>query len=202
MRPWNLPSTFMNFLCIRKTFLKLSTLPKDFPSTCRVSVGTSVNFLHAFCRTFSQLQLTFRASVETSFNFCQLSMLLPDLPTTFLVAVAPFVNISQISVRPRDIPQISLRSGDLPSTFPLATDPPSASIIFTCGHETFHKISLQPRDLLSTSVNFPCIRGTFRHLVVRPQDILSTFRASVGPSVNFHQLFVHLPGYSVNLSYF
>ena len=126
-----------------------------------------------------------------SSNFCQLSVSLLDLSSTFHAAVditSTFLAPAQPSV---NFHQLSVRLSDLPWTVLMAAWP-SVKFLCGCGH----------------SVNFLCVSTTFRqyppflpcihwpsvslHLLSVLRNFPSIFRASTGPSVNFCQLSLSL----------
>ena len=170
--------------------------------------------------TFRQLPSTFRASVGTPINFCQISAHLRVLSSTVCAEAGPSVNIRQLSVCPPDLRstfraasghsvnfrQLFVRQWDLPSNFCVSTEP-SINIcqLFVCPWDLPNS-SVRPLDRLSTSFNFPCGRGIFHQLSVQSWDHPSAFRTSVVPSVNFpylrgtfrqvRQLFVRLRNYT------
>ena len=152
----------MNFLYIHGNFHQLYELPLYLPSI-------SVNFL-CLRQTFCQFPSTFSATAGTSVDFCQLT-----LPSPFSILLVVHETFRQH-----------------PSTFCAFA---GNSINFMCFRCTFlqylstfcasarpsvcfRRLSVQPREPLSTSVNFPCICGTFC-------QIPSTIHASTRPSVNF-----------------
>ena len=91
-----LVSTSVNFQCGRGTLCQHSVRPQDLPSTFRASTGPSVNFPGSH-GIFRKIVSTFLASKGPSVNFhqlslqpanfCQLSVYLCDLPSTFCTAV-------------------------------------------------------------------------------------------------------------------
>ena len=112
------------------------------------------------------------------------------------MAAGPYINLSHFSCSRGTIHK-------RPLTF-CATAGPSIRISSTFCTTVFQCV-------LSAYVNFTCVRRTICQLFlwrrdislifVRPQDSLSIFRASVGLSVNFHQLSVrplNLPSTSIN----
>ena len=130
MRPQNLPSTSVKFLCVRATICQFSVRQRDLPST-------SVNLPCAH-GTFRKLSLTFYASVGTSvknpcgsqisLNIRQLYVRQRDIPSTLRSSMGPSVNFHQLLsvhgkhfVRKLDLllnfRQLSMWLCDLPSTF-------------------------------------------------------------------------------------
>ena len=110
-------------------------------------------------------------------------------------------------MHPRECPSIIHAEAGFPSTFGN----------FTSISETFRQFSVRPQDLPSTSINFLSVRGKHfvRKLDLQSSSInilcshgtfcplVSTFRAAVGPTVNFpcirgtyRQLSVHLRDHS------
>ena len=191
---------FVKFPCISMTFIKLSAHLRDLPST-------SVNIL-CIHGTFCQLSVhpwaissTFRASAEissTSINFRALAGPSVNIPygsgifhpllSTFCASVGHSVKFlcirgtfHQLSVLQRDLPSISINFPFVRGTFHQLCvclwDLPSTSVNILSVRGTFRKHFMQALDLPSTSVNF-----------LQPLEIHSTFLASVGPSINFHQL--------------
>ena len=143
-----------------------------------------------------------------SANFCQLSMRLRDLPSTFHAAA----DITSTFLHPHTLPSTSINIPcihgtfrelfmqlqtlrrlsctrtpfrRLPSTF-RASAVPSVNFLYGSGAfrqitvwpRTFCQLSLHQHNFPSTYVIFPCIRWTFSKLT-------STFRASEKFSVNF-----------------
>ena len=72
----DLPSASVKFPCCQETF-------RQFPSTFRVTVGLSVNFVNFLCgqETFCQIPSTFCAVGRPSATFRQLSVCPGDLPS-------------------------------------------------------------------------------------------------------------------------
>ena len=123
-------------------------------------------------------------------SFCQIA-------STLGVFLRPYVNFSQLSVHPWDLP--------------------STSVYFPCVPRTIRQLSVHQQDLLSTSAHFPCgcgsfcqipstfcscgghsviiqcVRGTFHPIpstsvkVLCLWDLQKTFRVATGHSVNFRQ---------------
>ena len=143
--------------------------PKDFPSTIRVAVRASGNFLCSLG--------TFYAATGSSANlmcghktFCQflfaagLSVRPRDLPSTLRVAAGPSVlflySRRTFRAAARTFSQCSVWLWDLP-----------------CGRWTFSQLSVQPRDHLST---FHAAMGPFVNFLYGCR----TFCAVTGPSAN------------------
>ena len=147
-------------------FHKLLVRPEDLPST-------SVNF-SCGCETFR------------------------ELPSAFDVARRLFVILRQFSECPLDFPSTSVNFRQLlcgPETFRQLP-----STVRTARRQSIklRQFSKQPVDIPSTfytagrfSVNSPCRWENFCQISMKPGDLCqlpSTFRATVGPSVNFCQL--------------
>ena len=110
VRPWDLPSTCVNFSCISGTFSQLSVRPWYLPSTSVNSpciCGTFRQLLSIFCVrgtsqnvpcscwSFHQLQSTFCASTGLSVNLRELYVQPRNLPLTFCATAGPSVNFHQ-----------------------------------------------------------------------------------------------------------
>ena len=108
VRPADLPSTSVNFLCSQKTFCQLSVQLEDFPSNSFNFIchrRPSVNFL---CRweTFRQLSSNLLAAGTPFGNFGQLFVWpgdLGQLQSTFHAARRPSINFRQLSMRMGDL---------------------------------------------------------------------------------------------------
>ena len=191
-------------------------------------MSTSVNF-SCIPRTLHQLSVcllnileNFHAAARPSVNFCQLSVHLRNLPSTFCAsaelisnsvsflcfrglfekfrtAVGSSVNTSQLSVRLRDFPsafcastghsfnfrQHFMRPKDYPLTFRVSAGHSVNFSELPCGRGIFCQLSVHLQDLPSIFGVSAEISVNFHQLSVRPRDLLSTFRAFVGPSVDF-----------------
>ena len=143
-----------------------------------------------------------------------------DLPSSFRASAGPSVIFHKYSVRLRDLPSTCvnfscIRASEIPVNIPCGCGPfgnfpcihrtfrllvltfcasARSSVNFSCGHGAFHKlqVSMHLQYFLSCSVYSLLIRRTIRPLSIRPRNFSSNIRTSAGPSVNFHQLSVHL----------
>ena len=203
-------STFMTFLCVHKTFFKLSAQPQDFcqlPSTFRASTGPYINFL-CVCKTFLKISMQLPDLPSTSVNilcicgtfylllcvhrtsikFCQLLCVhglfekVLNSCWIFCQHQSTFRVVAGLSV---NFCQLSMRPRDYSLTFRVSVGHSVNVSELPCGRRTFHQLSVHLQDLSSTFGVFAEIYVNFRQLSVGPRDLLSTFRASVGPSVNF-----------------
>ena len=199
VRPWDLSSTSVNFLCIRATICQFSVGQQGLPTT-------SVHFPY-ISETFCQHSIRARDLPSTSINILSVRgkyfVWKLDLP----------LNFRQVSVWLRDLPQLFVHQQDLQSSsvnIPCSHKLSSTCVNFPCIRGTFRQCFVQMRyhpstfhlsgDVPSTSVNFPCIRGTFRQCFVQMRYHPSTFHLSgdvPSTSVNFpcirgtiHQSFV------------
>ena len=155
IRLWELPSISVNFPYVSGKFHQLSVHPLELPST-------SVNYPGAL--GILSNSVNFLWIRRPSVNFCQLSVRLWDLSSTFRASVELSVKFGGPSVRLRDLPSIS--------------------VSFPCVCGTFCQFWSTLRASAVPSINFRHLSvfgGTFRHFP-------STFHASVGCSVNFCQL--------------
>ena len=144
-------------------------------------------------------------------TFCELSVHLPDLPSTFRAKTGPTLNFRKLSVRPNDHP-LTFRESTGPSVnfscvhrnfrhllpTSLASEGPFVHFLSVC--RTFGQHSMRPRDLPTTSRNFQCsILSTF----LRPHDLLTTSVNFLYIHVTFHLFpttFCASEGSSVNVS--
>ena len=148
---------FVNFPCGHGTFRHLSVRSQELTSNF-------MNFPYGL-RIFHQILSPFHAAGEPSIYFCQCSMQLQYLLSTFGLAAGLFVNFLYGC---GNLPQLSVLPLDLPSTFSASAGPPV----------TYRQVAMQPLDLPSTSIIFPCYRESFVHFhqLSKPlQHIPSTF---------------------------
>ena len=222
-----IPSTFVNSSCGRKTFCQLpltfrvAKRPVNFHAAWRHSVNIMCGWV-----TLRQLSSTFCVAVTRSVNFFMWPGSFPSSSVNYPCCRKSFC---QLSEQPVELPstsvdcpyglenfrQLSLRTGDFPS----------ASV----------NIFLLLRDLSSTSANYPCCRETFcqlpstfhlagtpfvniRQHSLQPEDLLSssvkfpcrlenflqlssTFRVARRPSVKSRQLFMRLGDMSNSIKF-
>ena len=110
---------FVNYLCGRRNFCKLSVQPCDLTST-------SINF-PSFSGTIRQysvhqqgLSSTFHAPVGPSLNFPRICGTFCQPPSTFCASTGHSVNFPCIRRNFVNFRQLSVRPLDLPSTFRMA----------------------------------------------------------------------------------
>ena len=119
----------------------------------------------------------FHAAARPSVNFCQLSVHLRNLPSTFCASVELLSNSLSFScVRGlfEKVPYGCWISCQHHSTFRAVA---GLSVSFLCIRGTFRQLLSTFHASKGLFVNFPCVCRTFRELP-------STFCASAGPSVN------------------
>ena len=124
-------------------------------------------------------------------NFRQLSLLPQNIPEIFHAAPRPSVNFCQLSVHLRNLPSTFCASVEI-----LCPNSVSFSCVrglfekvqYGCWIFCQHQLTF--RAVAGLSVSFLCIRGTFCQLSIRSRDYLFTFRVSARHSVNFRQLSV------------
>ena len=161
VRPWDLPSTSINFSCV---------CASEFLLTFHAAAGPIVNF-PCIRGTFHLLTLTFCAAARSSVNFPCGRGTFRKLPSIFCAPAVLSVRFCLLSVNPRDHA----------STF---CTPTGSSVKRSYVNGTFCK-------LLSTFLESAGHSVNFRQISIVLWDLSSTFSASMGPFLNFCQLSVN-----------
>ena len=171
IQPRELPLSSVNFPCGQKTFRQLSVHPQDIASTSVIFPCIRWTFhrlLSTFCASAGQLPSAFHASVGTFIKCLCVRWNFCQLPSIFRTSTGPSVNFRQLSVH--------LLYHWTFHQFYACFMGHSVNI---CEHLSIFCTSSGP------SINFCVFHGTFHQYP-------SSIHASAGPTVNLHQLSLHL----------